>query len=192
MNPVLKDLLKLLQDTSSCVRCNDSKQVQVHRLILSARSPVFKAMMECDMKENRNGEVELHCSEEIASALVHYIYTGELKEEVTGEIITELLKLGHEYQINDLVEDCSDKLEITEANVLQLGAFAEMFDAQTLLKKCAKFISENKRVLDKDVWEKQLEDSPKFVMSIVKSLTRKEDSSTGKDVAISRFSGAPV
>ena len=145
MNPVLKDLLKLLQDTSSCdftLRCNKDKQVQVHRLILSARSPVFKAMMESDMKENRNGEVELHCSEETVNALVHYIYTGELKEEVKGEIITELVKLGHEYQINDLVEDCADIFEITEKNVLQLGG------AQTLLKVCAKFISENKRVLD--------------------------------------------
>jgi len=191
MNPVLEDLSKLLQDTSSCdftLRCTEGEKVQVHRLILSARSPVFKDIIETDMKENGNGEVELDCSMEIAKCLVHYIYTGELEEAVEGENTKELLKLGHQYQINNLVDDCGDKIEVTECNVLHLGVFAEMYDAQNLLKTCVKFISENKSILNKTVWELQLKDSPKFLMSVLNM----EEDSRGKDVAISRFSEEAV
>lgn len=55
-----------------------------HKLIMSARSPVFKAMFVVQMKESKSGKVTIEdIKPEIMTEMLHFIYTGLVKDSVT-------------------------------------------------------------------------------------------------------------
>ena len=124
---LVRDFLSLLQDSSSSdlsLLCPDG-QVDVHRLVMSARSPVFSSMLNSDMVEKTTGTIKIGDFKiEVVKAMVHYIYTAKIED--LFEDICDLLVLGDKYQIKALVEDCSKKLiqSISRSNALELGAFA--------------------------------------------------------------------
>ena len=54
---------------------------RVHKGLLSHRSPVFSAMLNCDMREAREGEINIrNMNSNTLSSMIHYIYTGELAD----------------------------------------------------------------------------------------------------------------
>merc|ERR1719369_1761884 len=146
-------------------------------------------MVETDMKEKNTGTVDLsHVGVDVVTALVNYMYGGVVEDSVIGDNLLELLKLGHQYEIHDLVEDCSQKAVVTRSNILHLGSVAELYSAKVLLKKCAEFISNDMSVLDEYDWNEELKESPKLLINIVQCLKTKDNDSNGKDVEVERFS----
>jgi len=116
----------------------------VHRFILAARSVVFKGMMEVDMKEKTTGVVEIKdVVPEVVTEFINYLYSDKISDDFTN--LTELLMIGHRYQVWSLVEKCSEKLskEVSVDNVARLGALAENYNASELSVKCAEFMSDN-------------------------------------------------
>merc|ERR1719228_3193212 len=110
-------------------------------------------MIETDMMEKKEGTMDLkHIGVDLVTAMVHYMYAGVVGNSVTEEDLIELLKLGHKYEIHNLVEDCSEKAVVSRANVFQLGSVAELYEAKVLLKKCAEFISNDMSMLDENDW----------------------------------------
>ena len=56
------------------------QRVSAHKCILAAKSPVFAAMFQSDMREARDGEVRiLDLSVETCQSLLRFIYTGEVQ-----------------------------------------------------------------------------------------------------------------
>ena len=173
-NSLSSDLLSFLQssdesaDLTLVLVCSDGGEVKVHRSILSARSPTFYAMMESDMKEKRSGRIELKDFEKnIVESMVQFIYTAKIDEKF--EDFVDLMKIGHKYMIKSLVEECSKKIArgISKENVLELGVMADTYSVEDLAKSCAEFVVANMEVLGDD-WEKQLKESPMFLISILR------------------------
>ena len=64
------------------LRC-PTKEFPVHKAILCARSPVFRAMILTDMKEARKNEIFVEeIDEKSMATVIHFIYTGELELEL--------------------------------------------------------------------------------------------------------------
>jgi len=85
-NERLIEDLNNLYDCSSALKYADfvliveKKKLPVHKIILSARSPVFAAMFENDMVEGRQGSVVINdVRYECMQELIRFIYTGKLR-----------------------------------------------------------------------------------------------------------------
>jgi len=177
MEGLSKDFDSILNDSSSSdltLICPDG-EIQVHRLILSGRSPVFNSLLKSDMLEKTSGVVKIEeFNIDVVRAMVLYIYTAKI-EDTFDDIVT-LMKIGNKYLIQTLVDDCGKKLIklISVSNVLELGVVAEVYLAQDLLGSCAEFVSENWEVLESG-WKEKLKSSPQFLMGIVDHFKSKQE-----------------
>jgi len=139
------DLAQLLDNQGDvCLKVGEDKLL-VHSLILSTRSPVFKAMLSHSMKEQSAREVEIEDLDATAvKQMVEYMYTGKVASAGLGdnELTIALLQAAHRYQVKGLVEICvaavasNLKLE-TSADRLML---AEHIGIETLKRDCLSII----------------------------------------------------
>ena len=74
--------INLQGDPSADLTINcDSETFRVHKYFLCSKSPVFSAMLNCDMREAREGEININTmNSNTLSSMIHYIYTGELAD----------------------------------------------------------------------------------------------------------------
>ena len=100
-----------------------------HQMILSVRSPVFRAMFQNDMAEKRTNRVEIQdLSEEVVAQMLRFIYTGSSNLDVNNpDINYELLEAAEKYQLELLKKICANKLKstLTVENCIQNLIFAE-------------------------------------------------------------------
>ena len=73
----LKDMGNLLLDTetSDVVLLCQGEEIRVHKSILNARSPVFRAMLQSPMLESTKGEVRIEdADKDVLKEMLSYIY----------------------------------------------------------------------------------------------------------------------
>jgi speckle-type POZ protein len=62
---------------SDTVLVVDGREFNAHKAILAARSPVFNAMFEHEMKESRKGRVEISdIDPDVFNEMLKFVYTG--------------------------------------------------------------------------------------------------------------------
>lgn len=55
----------------------DDEEIKVHRILLEARSPFFKGMLESNMTEAQEGKLVIRdMIAPVVKAVLHFIYTG--------------------------------------------------------------------------------------------------------------------
>ncbi|KAI6224080.1 Speckle-type POZ protein A isoform X1 [Aphelenchoides besseyi] len=87
----------------------DNRIFKVSRLMISIKSPVFRAMFDKETKEQKSGVVTISGFEAtMVEKLLIYIYKGEIVDLV--EIAVRLLPIADCYQVNDLVKKCCDSI----------------------------------------------------------------------------------
>ena len=105
----IKDLDHLFLDQTNnydVTLTSGEKVFYCHKGILSARSPVFKAMFQSNMKENELGTVEIEdIQQEAFSEFLNYIYTGSISLSF-DKYGKELLALADKYQVDELKRAC--------------------------------------------------------------------------------------
>jgi hypothetical protein len=71
-------------------------QIPVHRIVLEARSPVFRALLNAPMREGQEGRVTLHdVRAPVVRALLHFVYTDSLPEELQEQgLDTAMAQVG--------------------------------------------------------------------------------------------------
>ncbi|CAL1285697.1 unnamed protein product [Larinioides sclopetarius] len=111
-----KDLERVLSESSRfadvTLKCGGAS-IPAHKIILSARSPVFAAMFVNPMKESLRNEVDITDIHESALRdLLKYVYTGKTCD-LTDSSAAELLNAADKYQIQDLKAVCVDFLKNT-------------------------------------------------------------------------------
>ena len=74
--------INLQGDPSADLTINcDSETFRVHKYFLCSKSPVFSTMLNSDMREAREGEININTmNSDTLSSMIHYIYTGELAD----------------------------------------------------------------------------------------------------------------
>ena len=180
----VKDISSLLFDESNSdveIKCGERK-FPCHKIILSARSPVFRAMLQADMEEKRSGKVEIKdYSPDVIQTLLHFIYTGSLVHENSNEEgredLLELLQAADQYQLDLLKEAC--EVQICEGvdiqNCLTSLIIGDMYNAENLKKFSMKIFAENmnKVLLESpEDWKNCVKNHPDLTIEITSELAK--------------------
>ena len=145
--------------TFSDVKVMCEKEVfHCHRAVLSARSPVFKAMFQSGMSENRTGEVDIEdVKAKVVSEMLHYIYKGRVSsQDVLKEMAKELLVAADKYQLDLLKKLCEVEIRssLDESNCIELLIFSDTYQAKLLKKGALQSVFLNlASIVDTDVYK---------------------------------------
>ncbi|XP_026729455.1 kelch-like ECH-associated protein 1 isoform X2 [Trichoplusia ni] len=113
----------------------------VHKVVLAAGSPYFKAMFTSGLKECEMSRVRLQgvCPSAIAW-LVYFLYTGKIR--ITEITVCQLLPAATMFQISNVIDACCAFLErqLDPSNAIGIANFAEQHGCVDLKKKANQFI----------------------------------------------------
>ncbi|XP_060588405.1 BTB/POZ domain-containing protein 6-like [Ruditapes philippinarum] len=86
----------------------EAATIKAHKIVLAARSPVFRAMFFGPCADRRD-DVELeHVTRETFDLFLRYIYSESL--DLSAETAFDILRIAHFYQVSSLVQYCADFL----------------------------------------------------------------------------------
>ncbi|CAG9785222.1 unnamed protein product [Diatraea saccharalis] len=113
----------------------------VHKVVLAAGSPYFKAMFTSGLKESEMSRVRLQgvCPSAMAW-LVYFMYTGKIR--ITEVTVCQLLPAATMFQISNVIEACCAFLErqLDPSNAIGIANFAEQHGCSELKQKANQFI----------------------------------------------------
>ncbi|XP_057340101.1 speckle-type POZ protein-like [Microplitis mediator] len=117
------------------------KKFQAHKLVLMVRSPVFRAMLTTDMKDNREKTITIKdMNSEVFKKTLEFIYTDKVDD--LDNVAEELFQAADEYQIHTLKEICTKSLckSVTIDNASRLLVLAYLHNAKEMLEYVSNFI----------------------------------------------------
>ncbi|CAL1288612.1 unnamed protein product [Larinioides sclopetarius] len=164
---LITDLTSLHEDQSTCdvklkTRANT---FPVHTAILSARSPVFKAMFSNDMKEKTNGCVDMSdLQDETVRRFLLYLYTDQL-EDLTWDDALHLFKAADKYAVISLKDKCSSflKSNLNLENACEALMLSDLHQDKNLKESTQNFILRNGKVIFKsEEWKCLVDNNPKL------------------------------
>ena len=151
---------------ADCTLKVGSQKYRCHRVILAARSKVFSAMFEHDLKENEQGEVTIKdLDAETVKDMLNYIYSGKAKNIKVNA--RSLLAAAEKYDLQELKNMCEKCLseDITVGNCINLLKLAELYRANDLKKQLLQFVAVNAKSLSRETeWMDDV--CPKTVVNI--------------------------
>ncbi|GFS74840.1 TD and POZ domain-containing protein 3 [Nephila pilipes] len=138
-----------------------TKTFPVHKNILSARSPVFKAMFTNDMKEKNTECVDItDMNADTIHRMLFYVYT-DILEDLHSESASQLYVAADKYQILSLKNKCTTFLitNLNANNVCEVLILADMHQDNYLKNSVQNYILHNdKAIICSSEW-KELMDS---------------------------------
>ncbi|CAL1262217.1 unnamed protein product [Larinioides sclopetarius] len=161
---ILVDDLKSMLNNSDVSDINIRTKNQTypaHTFILSARSPVFKAMFSNDMKEKINECVDIEdLNDDTVSRLLRYIYSAEV-EELNWVSAANLYEAADKYEILSLKDLCSSYLmsNLCENNACEALVLADLHQDEDLKGFVQNFILKHVGVIINSEEWKQLEET---------------------------------
>ncbi|CAG9561424.1 unnamed protein product [Danaus chrysippus] len=125
--------------------CKDKKAIQVHRAILSAVSPYFKAIFINSLKKGQPEETEIAVDvpSYYMSLILDYAYTGSCT--VTAENVENLLPYADQFDVVGVIQLCCQFLlqELRPHNCLGIFKFARCYFCSELEKKGKLYIRQH-------------------------------------------------
>ena len=143
-----------------------------HQLVLAARSPVFRALLQADMKEKQSKNIVIEDSKpEIVSEMLNFIYTGDIANEKLDEMAKDLLGVGEKYQLLHLKKMCEEKLSSTLEvnNSIEYLVLGDLHNLLTLKTLALEIIAKNmKKIVDTDVYKDLFKQNPELAWEVNK------------------------
>ena len=108
--------------TDFTIVVQDRLEIQCHRAVLSAASPVFKGMMSGEWQESMQSLERLDVSVKDMSLLLEYIYVGCLPFNVDCSTLLRLAELADYYQLPVLIDQCASRITplVSKGNVVEM------------------------------------------------------------------------
>lgn len=125
---------------------SEGQDFPVHKVILSARSKVFRAMFEHNMEANKeNSTAMTDISAEVLKELLRYIYTDQV--ENLEKVAKDLMIASDLYGVVQCKIMCEKVIcnALTVDNALDLLVIADYHNAQYLKEETIRFILNNAR-----------------------------------------------
>ncbi|XP_078158990.1 BTB/POZ and MATH domain-containing protein 1-like [Carex rostrata] len=136
-------------ETADVTFCVENRSFTCHRIVLAARSPVFKAMLFGNMAEATQQQIKIaDMCLEVFEAMLHFIYTDSVpackSEKKSMKFTQHLFVAADRYAIEGLKALCEDKLcgLISLDTVTTTLALALQHNFPRLKKACLDFIAE--------------------------------------------------
>ncbi|KAH9364047.1 hypothetical protein HPB48_016385 [Haemaphysalis longicornis] len=158
-----EDLGHLLESRrfSDVIVTVEGKRIYAHINILAARSPVFAAMFEHEMKENDLGRVEItDCEFEVLNEVMEFIYTGRATK--LDQMAGQVLVAANKYDLARLKAMCEDVLcsKLCVKTAVETLALADTHNAGQLKANALQFIKANGAgVVKTDGWKKMVSEN---------------------------------
>ena len=157
----------------------DGQEFPCHKLILSSRSDVFKAMFHSDLKidEDESTLTIPDIPADTMKVFLKFIYTDEVKTE---NIDLDLLIAADKYNIKKLVNICWKHLEgtIGTDNVMEIAFVSELLNNDQLFQKASQVIRENAgKVKKPEQWDQIKKSHPHIASKIMDLIIFEAESS---------------
>lgn len=124
---------------------NDGKEFKAHRNVLSEASPFFDKLLNCDMKENKEGVVRLEMFTDAQMAdVLQFLYNGDV-QIATREDAENLFAAGDYLLLSKLKSFAAEFLAkaLSTLNCLSTFHIANMYFCEELICSTRKFILSN-------------------------------------------------
>ena len=161
------------------IKCQD-ETFDAHQLILSARSPVLKRMLESDMAEKKRKVIEIkEINSDIVKEMLKYIYTGKCiinDVNVDPQTVKQLFEAANMYQLDSLKAFCGDILisTLVPDNALSLLLLGDMYNAEELKKLAMAMVINNlKTIRRSDEWKDCIKKRPDIKADIFEAMADK-------------------
>ncbi|XP_051055224.1 speckle-type POZ protein-like [Phodopus roborovskii] len=149
------------------------QEFHAHKAILAARSPVFRAMFQHDMKENRTNRVEIHDMEpQVFQAMMGFLYTGKAPD--LHSMADALLAAADKYGLERLKVMCEDVLcrDLSVENAAHTLFLADLYSAGQLKTQTLDFITAHaSEVSETSSWKTMVRSYPYFVAEAFPCMT---------------------
>ena len=149
-----------------------------HEFVLSARSPVFRAMFRSNMTEKRTKSVTIaDISPDAIEKMLHYIYSGEVAQGDQPELNGELLKAADKYELGMMKKFCEERLcnALELKNAIKNLIMGEMFGATKLMMAAMELLASNmSSVIDTEEWESCIKHHPALVTEVMRVMVDKK------------------
>lgn len=145
---VLRQLSEAFNHQSHCdVKFQiGSETIGAHIAVLAARSPVFAAMFEHNMKETETRQVVIDdIDAPVFKQLLHYLYAGKAPRlRLDDELAQPLLLAADKYDIKDLRDECQALLRsrITVDNAIETLIWAHYHSMTRLAEAALTFVAQ--------------------------------------------------
>ncbi|GFS33014.1 speckle-type POZ protein-like B [Nephila pilipes] len=145
--------------------CSPTETFSVHKSILSARSPVFRAMLTHETKEKSSNKVEISdVDSDTLRRMILYMYTDVL-EETHWEDVSKLYIAADKYEIPALRSQCSSilKNELDSINACRILILADIHQDLDLKQFVQDFILKSGvDVISSKEWQPLMENNLKL------------------------------
>jgi len=162
------------------VSCSGRK-FNCHKVVLAARSSVFRAMFEHNMEEKKNSAVKVEDVEgDAMEKLLHFIYTSKLDflDSISFELAARVLAAADKYELPRLKVACEECLStrLTVENACEVLVLADLHNTIQLKLHVFKFINDRRveDVMATDGWQQLLASHSHLVGEAYKSLASQQ------------------
>lgn len=133
-----RDLCLSPQYSDITIVCVDGVELPAHCNVLAAASSVWKAAFPKDGSQRLTIKRKSH----VMKAVLQFIYTGQLDEDVLETETATLLSISTEYQLEALEQLCAGKCgeRLTIQNVRIMLEIGERHQARWIKKECLDFL----------------------------------------------------
>ena len=136
--------LRIDKQLCDAVLVVENKRFPVHRAILAANSPYFRALFTNGMKESEQQEIHIPgLDAKTMSDIIDYVYTRSVR--ISMDNVTTLLPQSDSFLIPGLVERCCHFLSsaLTPMNCIGIWKFAQNMYRGDLANSTRKYILDN-------------------------------------------------
>jgi len=178
LNELVQDIEKIFSSKDHfdvVLECGEER-FECHKNILSARSPVFRAMFEANMKESNSGTVEIEDIEpDVLLDMLNFIYTG-ISPNLDNHA-KDLLVVADKYQMETLKKLCESKLctNLAHGNCIEMIIFGDMYQASKLKSSALQVASRSVKKLKTSDWTKNLAAYPALMGEVVEAMLGNKD-----------------
>jgi len=156
------------------VICN-GKVFPCHKAFLAARSSVFKNMLEADMKEAKDGLVEiLNHTDDVVESFVKFFYTNHIDDDVLNKHAMSFFDLGEHYQMEGLKKMAEQSLiaNLSKENMLSYFTAGDMYHGEDIKEAARVFIRKNRRSLvEQEGWRDTVTNKD-LLLDLIESLAK--------------------
>ncbi|PHT58857.1 BTB/POZ and MATH domain-containing protein 5 [Capsicum baccatum] len=166
------------------------EKFHAHKLVLAARSPVFRTELFDELEGDKQEIIVADMEPRVFKAMLHFIYRDSLVGEeledtssssipsVTDTLTAKLLSAADRYDLTRLRRVCESHLckDISVDSVSRTLALADRYHAMELKAVCLRFAAENlAAVMQSDGFEYLKENCPSLQSELLKTVAGCED-----------------
>jgi hypothetical protein len=170
---VINGLSEILHNQTLCdvkFKFTNSEEIGAHVAILTARSPVFAAMLQSDFVESKTRIVNIADSEmDVFKEMLVYLYTGKAPKLTENNFTQSVYEVADKYGVKSLQDDCVNLLvtQLSNNNAMEVLVWAQFHSLSKLFEKALRFIAKNSEELcSQPAWLDFMKDHPKLWLEI--------------------------